>query len=358
MMRPRCAPVFRTRSTPGRLTLRPLAAALILMALTGCDNMSWGGFQWTLQSSARASDGTPEEGIDGEDIDLPPETPAGPVLFLVQRETGSGPGQASLIPLASLAGDSLLPMLNDAGVPGVPADFVENQLSEGRTFTLFSEGTRVGTFRSGGEVSTDSSYCLARPRARGVVEVVPEAAESQTFLALRRDGGEVFRHGVFRPMESTYDQRVASLNLAGDLFPRLSAPWPPSVLDARSDLRIFALDGSGAGAIAVTFMHRDALAVGPAQENAYALFFIAENRAGGYEPGYVWYRPAADGKAAPRFVSHLDWNRDGSDGVLLEVQGARSRWFAAAGRRGGAWQTVFEDPCGKAASTGRAGALD
>lgn len=359
MMRPRTIVSAFARRSRATLAFRTVATAVILIALAGCDNVTWGGFQLSLQGSA-SNDRSPPEAEDGEVVDEPPlpETPGGPVLFLVQREVGAEGGAGSLIPLARISGDSLLPIVDDEGRPGFPSDFDTEQLSEGSTFTLFAEGTRVGSFRAGADVSVDSTYCFERPRARGRVEIVPEAAGASAFLALRRDAGDAFEYGPFQALESDYDQRVASLSIAGDLIPRLSASWPPSVLEAREDLRIFALDGDPRGAIAVTFMHRDALAVGAAPQDSYALFFVARNGESGYVPEYVWYRPSEAGKAAPRFLGHFDWDRDGSDGIVLEVQGAEKRWFAAAGPRRGAWQTLFEDPCGRAASAGQAGPLD
>lgn len=356
MMRPpsasRRGPPLARRSA----ILPAFSGVVMVMALTGCDNVSWGGVQWTLESSALAAGEVDEE--QEEVAAAAPEAADGPILYLVQRDLEGSNGTASAIPLAVIAGDSLLPVVDEEGAPGFPTDFETEELSEGSTFTLFSDGARVGSFRTGSGITLDSTYCFARPRADGMVELVPEAVEARTFLALRDEQGASVPYGDFRPLQSSYDQRVATLDIAGDLIPSLSAPWPRSILDARRDLRVFALDGEDTGAMAVTFMYEDALAVGPAAENAYALFFIAENSGGGYAPGYVWFRQAASGKAAPRYLSHFDWNLDGSDGVVLEIQGAENRWFAAAGRRMGAWQTLFEDPCGQAASAGRAGPPD
>lgn len=324
--------------------------------MAGCDNMTWGGFQWSLESSAR--DSTSEGDPEGE---APPviARAEGPILYLVERDPEGTTGTGSLIPLAIVSGDSLIHIVDEEGLPGFPVDFPGERLAAGDAFTLFSEGTRVGTFRSDGEVGMDASHCLARPRVNGIVELVPGAASATTFLALRSDATRDIRHGVHRRMESNYDQRVATLDLALELLPRLSARRPLSILDARRDLRIMDLDGNGAGTIATTFMHLDNMEVGrPTSEDAWALFFIAEAQGATYSPQYIWFRDAEDGKGAPRLVSHLDWNRDGTSGIILEIRGTDSRWFAAAERRGGTWQTTYEDPCGQAASTGSAGALD
>ena len=88
------------------------------------------------------------------------------------------------------------------------------------------------------------------------------------------------------------------------------------------------------------------VAVGEAGERAYALFGMGTREAGGYEGGFTWYRRAENGKGAPRYFDHLDWDGDGKSEVLLDVLGTGSRWFAGLSRRGDTWVRSFEDPCG------------
>ena len=53
-----------------------------------------------------------------------------------------------------------------------------------------------------------------------------------------------------------------------------------------------------------------------------------------------------DGKAAPRVVDILDWNRDGQVDLLLQVYGISDTWFEAVGKNAeGKWQTTFRDRC-------------
>jgi hypothetical protein len=69
-----------------------------------------------------------------------------------------------------------------------------------------------------------------------------------------------------------------------------------------------------------------------------------------YQAGYVWYREAGrEGKGAPRYFQHLDWDGDGETEVLLEVLGESNRWNAAVQKRGAEWTRTFEDPCGSEA---------
>jgi len=66
----------------------------------------------------------------------------------------------------------------------------------------------------------------------------------------------------------------------------------------------------------------------------------------GYQSVFTWYQRAENGKAAPRYFSHLDWDGNGSSEILLEVFGAQSRWYVGLAQRNGTWVRTFQDPCG------------
>ena len=123
------------------------------------------------------------------------------------------------------------------------------------------------------------------------------------------------------------------------------------MLQARADIRAFQRRDSPEPSIAATFLVGDRLAVGNAEPDSYSLFLLGTRGPEGYTQDFVWYREAAsDGKGAPRYFDHLDWDGDGLSEVLLDVFGSEDRWFAALGRQGVSWRRFFEDPCGPSPS--------
>lgn len=318
------------------------------MALSGCDNVAWGGIQVEVKEPPPPPGGSPAEVAEDSTRPAPASLPTEPILYLARR-TDEG---ATILPVARLLGDTLGPLPAAISEQDFARRFDQERMAPGTEFVLFSQGGRVGTLEiRPHETSLDSTLCEPRPRASGVVELVPSAASARTFVALTRGAGEGFRRGTYTPHQSTYDQRVASINLASALIPRVGAAWPPSLVDARRDIQIFDFQGSSEPAIAATFLQEDRLATGRASGSAYSLFFIASYQAGAYRPDYVLYRDyARDGKGAPRYLTHFDWNADGRDEVLLEVFGETRRWLAAAGTRNGSWETVYQDSCGRPGS--------
>lgn len=324
---------------------------MILTALTACDNVEWGGVTMELRPPPPRD--TTELG-EGADDDRGPVLPEGPVLFVVRRAmTPQGSEDATrpptLVPVAEVSGDSLrvIPFDDD----GFRALFVREILAAGREFVLFAGGTRVGTFVAGEENVSADGYCQPRPGVHGVVELVSAATGIREFVALDREAAAGLPTGPYRTLESNVVQRNATVTLAGELIPQIGAQWPSSLPVARRDLRILPM-GSGGPAVAATFLFRDQMEVAEPSDGTYALFILAEEQAGsesGYAPSFVWYREARrDGKGIPRVFQQLDWDGDGQTELLLEVLGARSRWFAALDRPGAEWERVFQDPCGTA----------
>jgi hypothetical protein len=67
---------------------------------------------------------------------------------------------------------------------------------------------------------------------------------------------------------------------------------------------------------------------------------------GGYTRTYARYQlVGASGKGAARFFSHLDWDLDGQDEILLEILGDGTRWWAGLERDAEGWNVAFEDAC-------------
>jgi hypothetical protein len=157
-------------------------------------------------------------------------------------------------------------------------------------------------------------------------------------------------YAAFRPWTHDRDQRVASLAMASGAIPVVGAAWPPSLLESRADIQAFHLPETTDNTVAATFVFGDRLAVAEPDADAYALFVMGSGSSvDGYASDFIWYRKASDeGKGAPRYFGHLDWNRDGRSEVLLDVFGGESRWFAALAQRNGTWVRTFQDPCGEA----------
>lgn len=324
---------------------RWLAIAVILTVPSGCDNVAWGGVDVRLQAprpqaELRAASDRPADTAP-EDTESLPELPGGPILLAGTRD-GS---EATLVVVGTLEDEGLEALPAEAGAPDFRRHFTRTLLNPGTELVLFAEGVRVGGLQVR-ETGVDESFCVPRPTVRGVVELVPDASDARRFLALPAGSGFERNYEDYRSLNHDYDQRVASLNLASAAIPRLGAAWPPSLLEARADIQAFRLPEAPAPSIAATFLFNDRLAVADPGQRAYSLFIMGTGGSGGHQASYVAYRPAEEeGKGAPRYFNHLDWDRDGETEVLLDVFGARGRWFAALGRRDGSWARTFEDSC-------------
>ena len=316
---------------------------------TGCDNVSWGGIDVRLkppETPSAIAAARETEAAEELEESLPDLTER-PVLFLATR-TGSS---AVLTPIGEIQDGTLSTLPREEEVPGFREDFARERMAPGARFTLFAEGTRVGTLTVGDDPPTESPYCLARAQVEGTVELVPGASGAQRFLALAHRIGETFVYGSYLSHTHDYDQRIASLNMSASLIPQVGATWPPSLLDIRRDIQVFALNGEDPPVVAATFVYQDQLRQQPAPDNAYSLFILGQDRGAGYRPVFFRYRQVGEqGKGAPRYLSRLDWDRDGQEEILLDVFGEETQWFAVVGRRGGRWQTVYEDPCADASS--------
>jgi hypothetical protein len=323
-----------------------LAIAVILTVAPGCDNVAWGGVEVELRSPPTAlADST--GGTDPEAEEAPPRE-LGPILLAGVRD-GS---RARLSVVGEIHGDSLAPFPN----PAYPEDSTRLAalMSVGSEWILFAEGVRVGRLTADA-TSTSDEFCTPRASVAGVVELVPEASGAERLLALAADVGTDRAYGAYAAPQRDYDQGVATLNIAGEVIPRVGAPWPAEgVLAARQDIQAIQVEGVRGQAVAATFLYRDQLAVAPPGQGAYAVFVLGVPGAGGYTEGYSWYRSVdTDGKGVPRYFSHLDWDGDGEGEILLDIFGANRRWFAGLSRRQDEWVRAFQDACGSGSSTVR-----
>jgi len=318
-----------------------LAIPVILTGLTACDNVGWGGVQVRVQAPPPAQSAA-EADTAGPVVEAPPPLDLPPALFLVERASG----ESRLLPVAFLRDGALRPLADADGIEEFARRFREERMSGHDAFILFAGGHRVGGFFPTAPGPIDSTWCAPRPIVTGRIEVQPGASGRERFLALPEKLGRSYPRSDFTASNTTRAQRVGTLNMAAALFATRNIRWPPSILEARQYVEAFQPLGSDSTELATTFMYGDSLAVGPAPNPAYSLFILGTHSGRRYEPTYVRYRRVGDGgKAAARWIGHMDWDRDGADDALLEVFGTEHRWFAALARRGEAWRQSFQEPC-------------
>lgn len=325
-----------------------LAIAVILTVATGCDNVAWGGVEVALVAPPTAEVVVPER-PDEPDENAVPEREVGPLLLAGARD-GS---RATLAVVGEIHGDSLAPFPHP-GYPQQDSVRAANLLGLGSEWVLFAEGVRVGRLTTD-EVGTVTETCSPRVSVSGMVELLPTAATAERFLALSADEAARLAYREYEEIQRDYDQGVASLDIVGQLIPSVGAPWPDQgTLAARQDIQAFQLDGVTGQGVAATFIYRDQLAVAPPGPGAYAVFLMALPSAAGYQEAFSWYRAVdIDGKGAPRFLDHLDWDGDGESEILLDVFGADRRWYAGLARQQGEWVRTFQDACGSGSTSGQ-----
>ena len=314
----------------------------IVMVVLGCDNVEWGGVDVSLRSPSEPT--IMEAPAPPADTTATPVTPrpSEPVLYLGRR-VGS---EAWLVPVAEMRADGLHALPGDGSAQEIRA-FAERHFAGGSTFTLFSEGVRVGTLTAA-EYSVVASFCGARPRVRGPIEIVPNAAATNTFLALSSDIGASFAYEDYEAVVQTRDLRVTSLNTMRALLPTLRATWPESVLAIRRDIQMFRDGSEQAPTVVATFVYGDSLQVGPAAPDAYSVFLIVSDPDGsGYQTSYVDYRLwSQHGKGAARYFDRMDLDGDGTPELILEVLGESSIWIATLKRGDDGWRESYRDSCG------------
>jgi hypothetical protein len=327
-----------------------LVAWIVILA-PGCDNVSWGGFRIGLERPPSDSAGPPGDTAP-DSVSYPSELEIGPILFAALRDGDTAFAYA----VASRGDDGL--MIPPPGEEGDrwTEEILQDRLQPGARLILFSQGVRVGTLTVAEGGTTDAEFCRPRPRVHGRIELVPPAAEVEHFLALEAEAGDLVQPRPYTALQSRYAQRAATVDMAAAAIPQVGARWPASLVDSRTDLQVFQLQGRDGPAVMATFLQQDRLATGRAPVDAYSLLVLGEPRGGGYENTYLSYRLVGTaGKGAPRYFSHLDWDQDGEDEILLQVFGEDTSWWAGLDREGGAWALAFRDACSSPADGASAG---
>lgn len=321
---------------------RWLLLAVILSAPSGCDNVKWGGVDVRLQAPPPQAAPAPDAVAEPvEERPLPP-LPTGPILLAGTREGDT----VSLVVVGEVRGDALGPLPTEDRAPGFLERFKRTLLPPGTELTLFAEGVRVGRMTVSG-TGTDTRFCTPRAQATGVVELVPGASAARRFLALTDSAARRRPYGELAVPEMGYDQRAASISMATEAIRQTGAEWPPSLVESRADIQTLRMPDAGGPSVVASFLLGDRLDVSEPGAGAYALLVLGTARGGAYRTSYIGFRRSdVEGKGAPRYFAHLDWDGDGDSEVLLDVFGAGGRWFASLGQRGGAWVQTFQDPCG------------
>jgi hypothetical protein len=333
-------------SPTARRAIRRFLMWLILATLPACDNVSWGGTQVRLTSppprDTVPADSLPSDAPDSVSIDV--DLPRSPVLFMGTREGD----QMTLVPLAEWRAEGPQPLPNLVDEPDFDARWAGARLLAGAELALFAEGGRAGTL-SIRDVRTAVDWCEPRLAVHGEVDLVPGAAGIERFLALHFPEADDGRLSELRPrpLDHTYEQRVAGIDLAIEAVGRFRADWPGSMVDSRQDMQAIALEPGRPPAIAATFVYRDTLAVAPpASPGSYGLTLIGEIQNGTWQATYTWYRVArSGGKAIARVFSHGDLDNDGRTEVVLEVVSSEDRGAVVLERDADGWREIFTSRC-------------
>jgi hypothetical protein len=113
-----------------------------------------------------------------------------------------------------------------------------------------------------------------------------------------------------------------------------------------AQLKPFPVPSGEQPAYATTFVVGDTLGPG-LDDEGYSLFYIGIPSQASFDTTFVDYRPYPEtGKAAPRVIDFLDWDRDEQAELLLQVYGVNDVWFEAVGADDrGRWRRIFHDRC-------------
>lgn len=316
-------------------------AALILIALTGCDNVRWGGADIAVVSPPpRAPAVDADVGDEGESV--VERLPTGPVIYHVQR-TEQG---AIMRPIAEIGGDSLLPVRAGADPTSFGNRFIAEHMRQGSEFVLFSNGIRVGTLVVSSADLPTSSACPAVPLATGALELSQTAGETTELLALSRLEAPQVQRRLGESNQPTRNMQVIAPILAERVMRARRAPLAGNWQRAMQQLRPFPYGTGGQMAFAATFLVGDEL--GPGGDNeGHSTFMIGAPVQASFDTTFVDFTVYQEsGKRAPRVVDFLDWNRSGQVELLLEVFSVNERWFEAVGRDpSGRWRRIFNGRC-------------
>jgi hypothetical protein len=317
----------------------------MLAATASCDNIDWGGADVAIVPPPPRADALPASADDLAGDPLP----EGPLLFYVVP----GAGGASMIPIAEISGDTLVP-LRASKNPGMYVNrLVAAHMRRGAEFVLYRRGTRVGNFIVEESTLPAEGVCPALPTARGILELSASAQQVPEYLAISKVSAPEMGRNVPFTTEPTRNMQVIAPILAERMIRARQAELPGNWQRAMAQLQPFPIANGRDAGFAATFVVGDELRTG-GDNLGYSVFFIGQPGAQfGYDTVFVNFTnfPEA-GKAAPRVVDFLDWNRDGQVDLLLQVYGISGTWFEAVSKNPrGQWRRSFRDKCDRPAAS-------
>jgi hypothetical protein len=318
------------------------ASLLILTALSGCDNVRWGGADVQLVPPPPAPGSEPVQ-VNAQtfsDIGLP----TGTVLFHVVKAQPAAT-TVQVIPVAEVSGDSMRTLRRPAGVSPQAYEqrFRDAVFSRAGEFDLYRRGARVGSLTVTG--SGPATAC-GIPTATGTVTTVAAAADQPEFLAFRKGLSPEVK-GEYQPPQITGSMTAFASIVAERLVLQAGLPRPRSWPGAQRNMQAIEVGAGATPEMAATYLVGDQLSVGGGEPDGWSVFYLAsyESRTG-YTPFYTEvhdYR--REPKAAPRLVDFLNWNARGGPDVLVQVYGPReSTYEVISSDQRGRWGKVWQSP--------------
>ncbi|HSH46065.1 MAG TPA: hypothetical protein VK966_09425, partial [Longimicrobiales bacterium] len=313
-----------------------LAALLILIGIGGCDNVEWGGLDLSVMPPPpQAAD------ADVEVVGTTAQLPEGPVLYYVRRDSAG----AEVVPVGEVTEDGMAPIATGEDPDAFGQRFISAFLREGAELTLYHRGRRAGTLiLEGGEVPA-AGVCRRLPRGTGRLELSGDAGQAVEFLAMARTQAPEGR--VMPGDELAPSRRMQVMGpILAERALRARQAQLPNWARAQRQTFPFPVSETRDPAFTATFLVDDELRVGN-DDVGYSLFIVYTPQAqSGYDTAYVAFTDyPTDGKAAPRAIDFLDWDRDGSPELLLQVYGTNQAWFEAVGATEGQWSRLLQDRC-------------
>jgi hypothetical protein len=318
------------------------AAGVIIILLAACDNVSWGGSDVAVvpppPKAERAPDAPAPTGEAGVE-----SLPARPILYYVARAATG----AHMTPVGVVSGDSLVPIRARGDAATYAGRFIAEFMREGAEFTLFSRGTRAGTFIVHNAALPQQTTCPLLPIATGALELSSGVTATE-FLALARTDAPSIPRRVNPPQVSGRINSIVAPILAERIIRARNAPLPGNWQRANAQVVAFPGETPTEDAFAATFLVGDTLGPGLDAEG-HSVFFIAAPTASqtGYDTMFVSVQNYAEsGKAAPRVIDYLDWTRNNNPELLVQMYGVDQTWLEAIGRTAdGRWRRIFDDRC-------------
>jgi hypothetical protein len=296
----------------------------LLVTLTSCDNVEWGGVQVSVREPEYESPASLEADSDTLAEVSPLEMPTGPLLFHVLRTDDAG--SATIEAVAELVVGELKvvgPQSADRSAD-YASEFVGRYFEPDQPYVLYRDGLRVGTFYVVADAVSGSGLCLDLA-ATGRIELRPGADTLSEFTAW--PAGAWAGEGELAAPETRGDMR----SLAQILARRgLEESGVGGAIRIRNPADLRALDvGAGRYGFAATFVTGDTLGTGSPFDSAGSVFLVADyNAASGFFPLFfdaAWY--GAGEKRVLRWLDAADLIGDGEAEWLLRAYGDTNDWY-------------------------------